>query len=258
MTEPSTTETLLSVEDLRRTFGSIRALDDASFAVDRGELVGIIGPNGAGKTTLFNCVSGVLESDSGVVRLDGEDVTGVPPYELARRGLVRTFQQTRELSTMTVRENMLLPTPDHPGERASHAIRRSDAMTRREEQAREQAGELLDTFDLERMVDDYAASLSGGQRKLLELARALMLDPSLLMLDEPFAGVNPTLTREIADHIRALNDDGLTLVIIEHELETLTDLVDRLVVLTNGSVLTTGTPEEILEDQRVIDAYLGG
>ncbi|WP_380675864.1 ATP-binding cassette domain-containing protein [Salinigranum sp. GCM10025319] len=119
-------------------------------------------------------------------------------------------------------------------------------------------GELLDVFDLETMVDDYAASLSGGQRKLLELARALMLDPSLLMLDEPFAGVNPTLTREIADHIRALNDDGLTLVIIEHELETLTDLVDRLVVLTNGSVLTTGTPEEILEDQRVIDAYLGG
>ncbi|AUV82038.1 ABC transporter ATP-binding protein [Salinigranum rubrum] len=249
--------TLLDVADLRRSFGSIRALDGASFTVERGELVGVIGPNGAGKTTLFNCVSGVLESDAGTVRFDGEDVTDVAPYELPRRGMVRTFQQTREFSTMSVGANMLLPTPDHPGERAYHAVFRTDAAADRERAARDQAEELLAVFDLDTMVDEYAGSLSGGQRKLLELARALMLDPDLLLLDEPFAGVNPTLTRDIAAHIEALNDDGLTLLIIEHELETLTDLVDRLIVMTNGSVLTTGTPEEILEDQRVIDAYLG-
>ncbi|WP_152041616.1 ABC transporter ATP-binding protein [Salinigranum salinum] len=249
--------TLLDVAELERSFGSIRALDGATFSVERGELVGIIGPNGAGKTTLFNCVSGVLDSDAGTVTFDGTDITDVEPYELARRGMVRTFQQTRELSTMSVGDNMLLPTPDHPGERAHHAILRTEATQSREREAHERAEELLDLFDLETMVDEYAGALSGGQRKLLELARALMLDPDLLLLDEPFAGVNPTLTRDIAAHIESLNDDGLTLVIIEHELETLTDLVDRLIVLTNGSVLTTGTPAEILEDQRVIDAYLG-
>jgi branched-chain amino acid transport system ATP-binding protein len=253
----SARETLLGVADLTKTFGSIHALDGATFSVERGELVGMIGPNGAGKTTLFNCVSGVLDGDGGTVEFAGEDVTDAAPYELARRGMVRTFQQTRELSTMRVGENMLLPTPDHPGERAYHAVLRTEATADREREARARADELLDLFDLDGMVDEYAGALSGGQRKLLELARALMLDPDLLLLDEPFAGVNPTLTRDIASHIRALNDDGLTLLIIEHELETLTDLVDRLVVLTNGSVLTTDTPEAILEDQRVIDAYLG-
>jgi branched-chain amino acid transport system ATP-binding protein len=148
--------------------------------------------------------------------------------------------------------------PDHPGERFWPAIARSPAMNEREQEARARAMELLEVFDLAGMVDEYAAALSGGQRKLLELARALMLDPQLLLLDEPFAGVNPTLTAEIADHIRSLNDDGLTLLIIEHELETLIDLVDRLIVLANGQLLSTGTPAEILEDELVIEAYLGG
>jgi len=158
---------------------------------------------------------------------------------------------------MTVGDNVLLPMPDHPGERAYHALLRTAASAEREDEARERADELLDVFDLDGMADEYAATLSGGQRKLLELARALMLDPDLLLLDEPFAGVNPSLTTDIAAHIRALNDDGTTLLIIEHELDTLTDLVDRLVVLANGSVLATGTPDEVLSDQRVVDAYLG-
>jgi len=250
--------TTLAVEDLTRSFGNLVAVDGASFSVEEGELVGMIGPNGAGKTTTFNCISGVLESDAGTVRFDGEDVTNARPHELAHRGLVRTFQHTRELSTMTVEDNMLLPTPDHPGERAWNAVVKGGSSAEREAEARERAMELLSVFDLAGMVDEYAGSLSGGQRKLLELARALMLDPELLLLDEPFAGVNPTLTNDIADHIRSLNEDGLTLLIIEHELETLTELVDRLVVMTNGSVLATGTPERIMEDQRVIDAYLGG
>jgi branched-chain amino acid transport system ATP-binding protein len=250
--------TLLDVDGLERSFGNLVAVDGTTFDVEAGEIVGLIGPNGAGKTTTFNCISGVIDSDAGTVTFDGEDVTTVPPHGLARRGLVRTFQQTRELPTMTVEENMLLPAPDHPGERAWHAVGQTGASREREQAARERAMELLETFDLETMVEEFAGNLSGGQRKLLELARALMLDPKMLLLDEPFAGVNPSLTNEIVDHIEALNDDGLTLLIIEHELETLTELVDRLVVLADGQVLATGTPAEIMDNEEVIDAYLGG
>jgi branched-chain amino acid transport system ATP-binding protein len=159
---------------------------------------------------------------------------------------------------MTVKENVLLSAPDHPGERAVHAITRTEASETREQEAEQRAMELLETFDLDTMVNEYASSLSGGQRKLLELARVLMIEPKLLMLDEPFAGVNPTLTAEIASHLETLNDDGLALVIIEHELETLTELVDRLVVLADGRVLASGPPDEIMEQERVVDAYLGG
>ena len=250
--------TLLAVEGVRRSFGSLVAVDGVSFGIEAGEIVGMIGPNGAGKTTTFNCISSVIDSDAGTVRFDGADVTGVPPYALARRGMVRTFQQTRELETVTVADNMLLAAPKHPGERAWHAIGRTSASAQREAQARERAMELLELFDIAGMVEEYAGNLSGGQRKLLELARSLMLDPKLLMLDEPFAGVNPSLTDEIVGHIEALNEEGMTLLIIEHELETLTDLVDRLIVLANGEVLATGPPAEIMDNEEVIDAYLGG
>jgi len=250
--------TLLAVDGLRRSFGSLVAVDDVSFGVDAGEIVGMIGPNGAGKTTTFNCVSSVIDGDAGTVSFDGTDVTGEPPHALARRGLVRTFQQTRELATLTVADNMLLAAPEHPGERAWHAVGRTAAGDEREQAARERAEELLDVFDIAGMVDEYAGNLSGGQRKLLELARSLMLDPKLLLLDEPFAGVNPSLTNEIVAHIEALNANGLTLLIIEHELETLTDLVDRLIVLADGQVLATGRPADVMENEEVIDAYLGG
>jgi branched-chain amino acid transport system ATP-binding protein len=250
--------TLLSVTELGRSFGSLVAVDDVSFGVEAGEIVGMIGPNGAGKTTTFNCISGALDSDAGTVTFDGHDVTNAAPHELARRGLVRTFQQTRELSTMTVMDNMLLPTPDHPGERAWHAVARTEASHRREQEAYEQATELLNVFDIGSVADEYAGNLSGGQRKLLELARALMLDPTMLMLDEPFAGVNPTLTTEIVEHIESLNEDGLTLLIIEHELETLTELVDRLIVLSDGRVLVADAPGDVMENQEVINAYLSG
>jgi ABC-type branched-subunit amino acid transport system ATPase component len=249
---------MLAVEDLRKSFGSLVAVDGATFEVEAGELVGMIGPNGAGKTTTFNCISGVLRTDGGTVTFDGGDVTGDEPHQLARRGMVRTFQQTREFPTMTVEENMLLAAPDHPGEQVWHAVGQSSASQDRESEARERAYELLEVFDIASMAHEYAGNLSGGQRKLLELARALMLDPDLLLLDEPFAGVNPTLTKDISAHVQALNDDGLTLLVIEHELETLTEMVDRLVVMADGAVLATGTPDEVLEDERVIDAYFGG
>ena len=249
---------LLAVEDLTKEFGGLRALDGLSVSVDRGDLVGVMGPNGAGKTTLFNCVRGIVRPDGGAVTFDGTDVTGNSPEALARAGMIRTFQLTRELRTMTVRDNVRLAATDQPGERTLPALLRTDAMESREREVDERADELIEAFELAHLADEYSANLSGGQRKLLELARALMLEPDLLLLDEPFAGVNPTLTRDIADRIRELNSEGMTVVVIEHELETLTDLVDRLVVLQQGQLLVDGSPETVLDDERVVEAYLGG
>jgi len=249
--------TLLDVDGLVKRFGGLLAIDDLSLSVDEGELVGVMGPNGAGKSTFFNCVSGIVQPDGGTVRFDGSDVTGADTEALARDGLVRTFQHTRQLDTMTVRENVRLAAPGQPGEQPVSALLRTSAMQETEAAVAERADELIEMFELTRLADEYASSLSGGQRKLLELARVLMLEPDLLLLDEPFAGVNPTLTNEIADHIQKLNDEGMTVVVIEHELETLTELVDRLVVLQQGSLLVEGEPEAVLNDERVIDAYLG-
>lgn len=249
---------LLDVRGLSKSFGGLQAIDDISISVDHGELVGVIGPNGAGKSTFFNLVSGVIEPDAGRVTLDGADVTGASPESLARDGLVRTFQHTRQLETMTVRDNVRLAAPDQPGERTLPALLRTDGMQDREAAVRERADELIEAFEIYHLADEYSSNLSGGQRKLLELARTLMLDPDLLLLDEPFAGVNPTLTKDIAQRIRDLNDDGMTVVVIEHELETLTELVDRLVVLEQGRLLVEGDPDEVLADERVIEAYLGG
>jgi branched-chain amino acid transport system ATP-binding protein len=159
---------------------------------------------------------------------------------------------------MTVRDNVRLAATDQPGERTLPALLRTDAMRTREQEVRQRADELIEAFELDHLAEEYSGNLSGGQRKLLELARALMLDPELVLLDEPFAGVNPTLTRDIANRIRDLNDEGMTIVIIEHELETLTDLVDRLVVLQQGDLLVDGSPETVLADERVVEAYLGG
>jgi len=249
---------LLSADDIVKEFGGLRAVDGLSVSIDRGELVGVIGPNGAGKSTLFNCISGAITPDEGVVTYDGAEVTGDPPEVLARRGLVRTFQATRELETMTVRDNVRLAAPDQPGEQTVSALLRTESMQNTERSVRTRANELLETFELDHLADEYSGNLSGGQRKLLELARTLMLDPDVLMLDEPFAGVNPTLTDEIAEHVRELNENNMTVVIIEHELETLTELVDRLIVLQQGRVLVDGRPEDVLSDDRVIEAYLGG
>jgi len=249
--------TLLDVDGLVKDFGGLRALDDLSVSVDRGELVGVMGPNGAGKSTFFNCISGVVKPDAGWVTFDGTDVTGDSPETLARSGMVRTFQQTRELETMTVRDNVRLAAPDQRGERTLPALLRTSGMEDEERAVRERADELIEAFELGHLKDEYSGALSGGQRKLLELARVLMLDPDLLLLDEPFAGVNPTLTNEIAERIVELNEEGMTVVIIEHELETLTEMVDRLVVLEQGGLLVEGEPSTVLNDPRVIEAYLG-
>lgn len=249
---------LLEVDGLRKSFKGLVALDGVDLTIDQGEVVGLIGPNGAGKTTMFNCMTGLLEPDDGIVRFDGEDVTGLPSHELANRGLVRTFQNTRELTSMTVSENVKLAARSHPGERATGVFTQPAAVERHEQQTADRAAELLELFDLAELADEYAGNLSGGQRKLLEIARALMLDPDLLLLDEVFAGVNPTLTNEIMTHIQQLNRDGMTFLVIEHEIQSLSELVDRMVVLDQGTDLVSGTPDEVLNDGRVINAYFGG
>jgi len=249
--------TLLETVDLTKQFGGLTAVDEASIGVEEGELVGLIGPNGAGKTTFFNCVTGYLEPTGGTVRFDGTDVTGRQPEEIAREGLIRTFQHSRPLTTLTVRENVMAAARDHPGEETLPALLQGTDVREREAAVRARADELLDRFDLLDRADEYAGRLSGGERKILEIARMLMLDPDLLMLDEPYAGISGETVREVSAYIEQLNDEGMTFLVIEHGLEDLADLVDRMVVLNEGGVLADGPTEEVVTDQRVIDVYTG-
>jgi branched-chain amino acid transport system ATP-binding protein len=249
--------TVLETEALSKKFGGLTAVNEVDLTVTAGEMVGLIGPNGAGKTTLFDCIAGVQDPTCGRVEFDGEDVTDEPPYEHARRGMVRTFQRSGIYPTMSVRENVLVAAKDHPGGQLSHSLLQTDSVGTAEESVRARADELLEEFELLEMSTAYGSELSGGQRQLLEFARAVMLEPTLLMLDEPLAGINPTTTQKVTSRIETINSNGITVVIIEHDIEELVDLVDRLVVMSNGSVLADGAPEEVVEMDRVIDAYLG-
>ena len=243
---------LLEVREVAHAFGGVRAVDGATFDVQAGSITGLIGPNGAGKSTLFNCISGFLRPRSGRVSMEGRRIDRLPPHRIARGGLVRTFQTPRALLRMTVAENVLLATPRHPGERLGRRGRS------REREAQARAGELLALVGLDGHAGALAGTLSGGQRKLLDLIRALQAEPRLLLLDEPMAGVNPTLRVELLQHIRDLRDrDGITLLIVEHDLDFVMGASDRVVVLNDGRVIANGTPEEVRGDERVVDAYLG-
>jgi neutral amino acid transport system ATP-binding protein len=250
-------EALLSVRNVSKRFGAIAAVDDVTFDVAEGSITALIGPNGAGKSTLFNVVTGFVRGDRGEVLLDGESVFRRPPHALARRGLVRTFQLTKALSVMSVLDNMLLANPGNRGERLGLAALRP--LWRDEERrARERARELLQVFGLAAKANDYAGTLSGGQRKLLELARALMLEPRVVLLDEPLAGVNRTLGRSLLEHIEGLRAERRTTILfVEHDLDVVMRHSDAIVVMAQGRVVSSGTPAEVRRDERVISAYLG-
>ena len=249
---------LLEVDEVVKRFGGIRAVDGATMSVRDRSITALIGPNGAGKTTLFNLVTGFYRGDRGSVRFDGQEVFGEPPYELARRGMVRTFQITKALAAMPVIDNMMLAAPNQAGERFRNLFLRPRAIRSQEKEVRGAAMELLELFNLTRLADDYAGTLSGGQRKLLELARALMAEPKLLLLDEPMAGINPTLGARLLDHMRHLREErGVTFLFVEHDMEVVMNHSDRVVVMADGKVIADGEPHEVRKDRRVIDAYLG-
>ncbi len=246
----------LQVQDVVRAFGGVRAVDCAGLDVEAGSITGLIGPNGAGKSTLFNCISGFLRPQSGRVLLDGKRIDRRSPHWIARAGLVRTFQTPRALTRMTVLENVMLAAPRQGGERLGGSLRPS--ARRHEREVRARAAELLELVRLDANARLLAGTLSGGQRKLLELIRALMAEPRILLLDEPMAGVSPTLRVELLGHILALRArDGITLLIIEHDLDFVMRASDRVIVMNDGKVIAEGSPDEVRADERVIDAYLG-
>jgi neutral amino acid transport system ATP-binding protein len=249
---------ILELENVSKWFGGATAVAGASFAVERGSITALIGPNGAGKTTLFNVVSGFSRPDAGRVRFDGIRIDGSPPHRIVRRGLVRTFQLTKTLTRMTVLENMLVAAPAQPGERLWRLLATPGAVRRRERQAHEQARELLALVRFEHLAGDYAGVLSGGQRKLLELARALMAQPTMMLLDEPMAGVNPALGLQLLEHVRLLQRErGITFLLIEHDMEVVMTISERVVVMSGGTVIADGPPDAVRRDEAVIDAYLG-
>ena len=251
---------LLSVEGLRKEFGGVTAVDGATFAVEPGSLTGLIGPNGAGKSTTFNCIAGIHDPTAGTVTFDGRDVTGLAPYTLAMDGLVRTFQIARELSEMTVLENVLLAPPDQTGESAIRSVMpglRSDVKTA-ETEIVDEAWETLEFFEIDHLAHENAGTLSGGQRKLLEMARVLMTDPDMVLLDEPLAGVNPTLEEKLLARVHDLREQGLTFLLVEHDMDVIMTHCEHIIVMHQGRVLAEGDAETVRTDERVLEAYLGG
>ena len=248
---------ILVARGLRKSFGGLEAVAGMDLDLPRGQITGLIGPNGAGKTTLLNLISGVERPTAGAVALDARDVTGKPPHELARLGLVRTFQICRDLGRLTVLENMLLARPAQGGEAIASALFRRALVGREEAAGIAKAEQVLRRIDLWRLADEPAASLSGGQKKLLELARALMIEPTVILLDEPAAGVAPAMEQVLISVIRELVSDGLSFLVVEHDLDVVAALCDRVYVMSAGQLLTAGCYEEVTRDPRVLEAYLG-
>lgn len=248
---------LLVASGLCKSFGGIKAVNDAEIQVAQGSITGLIGPNGAGKTTLFNLLSNFIRPDKGRVIFDGEQIQDLQPHQIAQMGMVRTFQVARVLSRLSVLENMLLAAQKQTGENFWKVWLQPQLVLQEERQLRERAMTILESVGLEKKAQDYAGALSGGQRKLLEMGRALMTNPKLILLDEPAAGVNPTLIKEICDRIVNWNREGMTFLIIEHNMDVIMSLCDRVCVLAEGRNLAVGTPKEIQSNSQVLEAYLG-
>jgi branched-chain amino acid transport system ATP-binding protein len=247
---------ILVADGVRRQFGGNVAVDVAHVEIPRGMITALIGPNGAGKTTFFNLLTGFDTPNQGNWNFNGKDLAGVPAYKVARMGMVRTFQLTKALSMLTVMENMRLGAQNQPGESLFKALLRP-LWKRNEEEVTAKAAELLQRFKLDAKVDDFAASLSGGQRKLLEMARALMSNPTLVMLDEPMAGVNPALTQSLLEHIKGLKAQGMSVLFVEHDMHMVRNISDWVIVMAEGKIVAEGPPNEVMKNPAVIDAYLG-
>jgi ABC-type branched-subunit amino acid transport system ATPase component len=248
---------LLDVRHVSKRFGGVAALDDCSLSLSRGEVTGLIGPNGAGKTTLLNVISGLVNCDTGKVHFDGREITTLPMHRVASLGLVRTFQIVRELSGLTVLENLLLAPGHQRGEAIAGTLFSRAAVRQQEQDNAIKARAILKRIGLWKLADHSASALSGGQKKLLELARVLLLEPTLVLLDEPAAGVAPPLLKDIIALIRELKADGISFGIVEHDMHLIGEICDRVHVLAEGKTLTSGSFAEVTADSRVIDAYLG-
>ena len=249
---------MITVENLVKHFGGIHAVDNASLIIETGSITGLIGPNGAGKTTLFNVIAGVYKPTSGRVLLDGDDITGLPPHELFNRGMLRTFQIAHEFSTLTVRENLMMVPGNQSGERLVDAWFRPLQVRDQEAAIRAKADEVIEFLQIAQVADELAGNLSGGQKKLLELGRTMMVDAKIVFLDEVGAGVNRTLLNTIGDAILRLNRErGYTFCMIEHDMDFISRLCDPVIVMAEGSVLATGSAAEVKSNEAVIEAYLG-
>ncbi|MFT4151210.1 MAG: ABC transporter ATP-binding protein [Paracoccaceae bacterium] len=249
---------MIVVEDLHRHFGGFRAVDGASLRIATGSITGLIGPNGAGKTTLFNVIAGRLPPTSGRVLMDGEDITGLPPHELFHKGLLRTFQIAHEFGSMTVRENLMMVPSGQSGETLWNAWFRRGAVAAEERALRDKADEVLEFLTIGHLADQKASQISGGQKKLLELGRTMMVDAKIVFLDEVGAGVNRTLLNTIGDAIVRLNKErGYTFCVIEHDMDFIGRLCDPVIVMAEGKVLAEGSVDQVRNDERVIEAYLG-
>lgn len=247
---------IVVADAVKRQFGGLTAVDVAHVEIPRGAITALIGPNGAGKTTFFNLLTGFDKPNEGTWSFEGSSLAGVPAYKVARRGMVRTFQLTKSLGRLTVLQNMLLGATGQRGERFFSAFW-SFLWRGQEQENIARADDLLARFKLDAKREDFAASLSGGQRKLLEMARALMSKPTLVMLDEPMAGVNPALTQSLLDHVLGLKADGMSVLFVEHDMHMVRHISDWVIVMAEGKVVAEGPPESIMQDQAVVDAYLG-
>ncbi len=252
----SKSDPILVADNVRRTFGGLTAVDVQHVEIQRGVITALIGPNGAGKTTFFNLLTGFDRTDDGAWSFNGKSLQGVAAYRVARMGMVRTFQLTKVLSKLTVLENMRTGATGQKGETLLRAMF-APLWRDQEEQITQRAEALLKRFLLDAKIDDFAGSLSGGQRKLLEMARALMAEPEMVMLDEPMAGVNPALKQSLLGHVKSLRDEGRTVLFVEHDMDMVRDISDWVIVMAQGKIIAEGPPDSVMGDQRVIDAYLG-